>query len=38
MKLHIFLFISIPRIILRKKALGYHVEKVNISWNILHFY
>jgi len=26
-----FLHISIPWIILRKEALGYHVEKINIS-------
>jgi len=28
---YIFLLISIPRIILRKKELGYYIEKVNIS-------
>jgi len=31
MKLNFFLLISIPQVILRKKALTYHVEKVNIS-------
>jgi len=31
MKFHIFLTYMDSRVILRKTALGYHVEKVNIS-------